>query len=423
MCECLCVGEELAGAAAVLAAAAARPGFARSDEELTSTLVDAYALVSQGMALVGALARDAAVRDLPDRVGSNGTVSWLRETLRITPAEARRLVSLGELLDARPVLSAAIADGEVNAGQVTVIGRVLADVPDKDPTIVDKVEAELLRQAAKFDPADLRTIGDRALAHVNPELADETLRYTLEREQRHARLRRGFTLSPDGYGGVRVRGVLDVEAAATVGAALDPLARPTRGVDGPDPRTAAARRADALVDVCHIALAAGGLPDNGGTPPQLTITVDFESLRRQLAVGQLDTGGQLTPDTVRRLACGAGILPVVLDGAGVPLDVGRTRRTYTGAARQAVLARDGGCAFPGCDRPPRWTDVHHIVAWIDGGATDLDNAVALCGHHHRLVHHSGWEVRLGPDRRPEFIPPAHIGPSRQPRRNPYHQRN
>src|SRR5262249_53367919 len=158
--------------------------------------------------------------------------------------------------------------------------------------------AGLRGQAAKFDPADLRTIGDRSLAHVNPELADETLRKRLEREQRHARLRRGFTLSPDGLGGMRLRGVLDVEAAAVVGAAVDPWGRPARGVDGPDPRTAAARRADALVEVCRNALASGGLPDNGGTPPQLTVTVDFESLRRNVAIGQLDTGGQLTPETV-----------------------------------------------------------------------------------------------------------------------------
>src|SRR5262245_53363598 len=93
-----------------------------------------------------------------------------------------------------------------------------------------------------------------------------------------------------------------------------------------------------------------------------------------------------------------------------------------GAARQGVLARDGGCAFPGCDRPPRWTDVHHIVSWVDGGATDLDNGVALCGHHHRLIHHSDWKVRLAPDRRPEFIPPPHIDPDQRPRRNAYHPR-
>src|SRR5215467_10738903 len=140
MCECLCMGGELDDTAASLAAVAGRPGFARSDEELTTTLVDVYALVSHGIALVGALARDAAVRELPARVGSHGMVAWLRDTLRITPAEARRLVSIGELLYARPVLSAAVADGEANVGQVAVIGKVLADVPDKDPAIVDKVE-------------------------------------------------------------------------------------------------------------------------------------------------------------------------------------------------------------------------------------------------------------------------------------------
>src|SRR5215475_12965897 len=137
MCHPRCVGGELDDTAASLAAVASRPGFARSDEELTTTLVDAYALVSQGIALVGALARDAAVRELPARVGSHGTVTWLRDTLRITAAEARRLVSLGELLDRRPVLAGAVACGEVNVGQVTVIGKVLADVPDNDPTIVD----------------------------------------------------------------------------------------------------------------------------------------------------------------------------------------------------------------------------------------------------------------------------------------------
>src|SRR5262245_20045546 len=322
--------EVLGRASEALSEYMARPAFRLSDAELTAGIVDLSRLVSRAVAARAVLVREAQGRDAPGSVGAASTVSWLKQLLLMTGSDARRLVSLGELLDSRPVLADAIASGEVNVDQATVIGRVIADVPRQDPATVDKVEAELLEQAAKFDPTELRTIGNRVLAHVNPELADKTLRKRLEREQRHAHERRGVSLSPDGLGGVRLRGVLDVEAAAVVGAALDPLARPTRGVDGPDPRTAAARRADALVDVCRIALAAGGLPDNGGTPPQLTVTVDFEPLRRQVAVGQLDTGGQLTPDAVRRLACGAGILPIVLDNAGVPIDVGRSRRTYTG---------------------------------------------------------------------------------------------
>jgi hypothetical protein len=177
-----------------------------------------------------------------------------------------------------------------------------------------------------------------------------------------------------------------------------------------------------LVDVCRIALASGGLPDNGGQPPQLNVTVDFDALRREVAVGHLDTGQSLSPSVVRRIACDAQVLPAVLDGASVPIDLGRARRLYSGAARQAILLRDGGCAFPGCDRPPRWTQIHHIVSWLDGGSTDRDNGVALCTHHHRLIHHSDWTVRRGRDGRPEFIPPRYVDPRQRPQRNPYHDR-
>ena len=366
--------------------------------------------------------REAHGRDLPRRQDATSAVAWLRDLLRITPAEARLLVALGETLDGRPTLADAVVAGTVNAGQASAIGRVLADVPAEEPALVDKVEAILVHDARQFEPTILRQLGERVLAHLNPELADARLRDRLEREEKQARQRRGFTLSSDGLGGTRISGVLDSESAAIVGAAIEPLAKPMRGDDGPDLRTPAARRADALVDVCRLALASGGLPDNGGQPPQLNVTVDFDALRRGLAVGQLDAGQRLSPATTRRLACAAQVLPVVLNGNGVPIDVGRSRRPYTGAARVAVLQRDGGCAFPGCDRPPRWTDIHHIIAWQHGGATDRDNGVALCGHHHRLIHTSAWTVQLGSDRRPEFIPPAHVDPCRRPRRNDYHPR-
>ncbi|MGZ4609896.1 MAG: HNH endonuclease signature motif containing protein, partial [Actinomycetes bacterium] len=85
--------------------------------------------------------------------------------------------------------------------------------------------------------------------------------------------------------------------------------------------------------------------------------------------------------------------------------------------RRLLEIRDGGCAFPGCDRPPRWSQAHHIEHWCDGGFTSSDNCVLLCAVHHRRVHHHGWEVRVGADRLPEFLPPAWIDPERRPRRN------
>jgi hypothetical protein len=87
-----------------------------------------------------------------------------------------------------------------------------------------------------------------------------------------------------------------------------------------------------------------------------------------------------------------------------------------------VILRDGGCAFPGCDRPGRWCHIHHIEFWANGGRTDRDNGLTLCGHHHHVIHREEWTVRMGADRRPEFFPPAYIDPERRPRRNPYHMR-
>ncbi len=254
---------------------------------------------------------------------STSTVAWLRDLLRISPAEARLLVTLGQVLEERPVLADAVTDGTVNAAQAVAIGRVLADVPDHEPGLVDKVETVLIGHATQFEPAILRRLGDRVLAHINPDLADQQLRDRLDREQHHAQQRRGFTLTPDGLGGIRLTGVLDVEGAAIIDAAIAPLTKPFRDASGPDLRTPAARRADALVDVCQLALRTGQLPAHGGQPAQIIVTIDLDALQREVAVGQLDTGQLLTPATTRRLACDAAILPALLDSASVPIDVGR----------------------------------------------------------------------------------------------------
>jgi hypothetical protein len=179
-----------------------------------------------------------------------------------------------------------------------------------------------------------------------------------------------------------------------------------------------------LVEVCRLVLAGGELPDNGGDRPQVVVTVPFDPLRHAFGAGVVDTGDRLSADTARRLACDARILPAVLDGAGHPLDLGRERRLFTGPLRRALVLRDGGCAFPGCDRPPRWCDGHHVIHWADGGATSLANAVLLCGHHHRLIHdpRAGWAVHLAADARPTFVPPAWLDPRRLPRRNAFHLR-
>jgi hypothetical protein len=102
-------------------------------------------------------------------------------------------------------------------------------------------------------------------------------------------------------------------------------------------------------------------------------------------------------ETAQRIACDAAVATVIVDAKGTPLDVGRTTRTIPSSLRRALVVRDRGCRFPGCDRPPEWTDGHHIRHWAEGGATRLDNLVLLCARCHTAVHECGWRLRWGAD--------------------------
>jgi hypothetical protein len=138
------------------------------------------------------------------------------------------------------------------------------------------------------------------------------------------------------------------------------------------------------------------------------------------SVGWLPWMGPLSRNTSRQLACDCVLTAIVMDENGNPLNLARTARTVTAKQRKALTARDHGCAFPGCGKPAAWTEGHHIWHWGDGGPTDMNNLVLLCGFHHRLMHHSDWEVFIGTDNHPWFVPPATVDPYRQPR--PSHAR-
>jgi hypothetical protein len=341
----------------------------------------------------------------------------------------------------------------------------------------------LIERAKIATPADLRRAGNGLLEVMAPEAAEERERKALEDSEKRDWADRCLTLSRDSSGRTRVKGWLTAEAAAIFRSVLDPLCNPARsrrpgnvggdcshavepspvgplrfpivdspdadgfagagdsGVDaggagdsnsltgdlagsessGPvkDERTAGQRRHDALVEALELLLAGGDLPDNGGSRAQLTVTAPFDLLRQELKAGTLDTGERLSAEAVRRLACDAGIIPAVLDGAGVPLDLGRERRLISGHLRRALVLRDRGCAFPGCDRPPRWCQGHHPRHWSSGGKTSLDNSLLLCGFHHRLIHHGDWTVVMGEDGLPDFYPPSYFGENHGPLRNHY----
>ncbi|MEU1245451.1 DUF222 domain-containing protein [Micromonospora arida] len=413
--------EELSQADDAVAACADAAAWALPEHDLIAALDAAHRLQQRLAAVTLALVREIDGRGTARAQGASCTAVWLRERLQLTVPAARRLVDLATTLDTgNPGIRQALADGAISLDQAQVITDAVDTVQAAaGPEAADKAVSLLTGWAAQFDPTHLRKLGTRILDHVAPDIADAAARAALEAEARRASRDRHLTLSEQTDGRLRLTGTLDAEAAGLLRAAIDPLTAPT----GPDDqRSPGQRRHDALADLCRLSLRTGELPDSGGDATQIVVTTGYDVLTRQLGAGALDIGQQLTAETVRRLACDATILPAVLGGAGQVLDVGRQRRLITGPLRRALVLRDRGCAFPGCDRPPRWCHAHHIHHWADGGTTNLNNAVLLCGHHHRHLHHSDWTVRLGSDGRPEFVPPAWLDPEQLPRRNHYHRR-
>jgi Domain of unknown function (DUF222)/HNH endonuclease len=452
------VEEALAVAGKALDECRSQAAWGISDTRLVSCVDGVRALAQQIAAIELALVRQVDSRGLAVREGATSTLAWLRDRHRISGRAAAQLVKLARALDTDTgsPTAEALAAGEVNVEQARIITGAVAKLPIEHRTAG---EEHLLGEAACFGPRELGRLGQRIFEVVAPEEAEKQALDELERAERRAWHDRGLWLTDiAGTSRVRLTGWLDQEGAASVRAALDPLCAPRvmrrtgdRGADagavpaaradlgahaggatGTDPgndsdpadvRSPAQRRVDALVEVCRLASACGELPDNGGDRPQVVVTIDYDRLRQQVGTGTFDDGSHLSPAAARRLACDAGIIPAVLGTASQTLDLGRQTRLATGPLRRALVLRDKGCAFPGCDRPPRWTDAHHIQHWSDGGPTDLGNLALLCGYHHRLIHHSDWRVRINPkDGLPEFIPPAYIDQDQRPRRNKYHRR-
>ena len=314
--------------------------------------------------------------------------------------------------------------GRVSPEQAAVIVAAVDKLP-LDAGVRAHGEQVLLDEASKLNATDLAQVAKRLVTVVDPEKAERDAEKALDREDRAAHLGRFLSITEDGAGGVRLRGRGTVEDAALLKAALLPLTKPEPAMDVEDPdceqltdpRDHGARMWDALVTTAEHALSTDLPPDCHGARPRVTVTTSLDVLRRQIdwatlgtSASMTDDGLELAPSVVRRLACDADIIPVALGGQGEVLDVGRLHRLVTPPLWRAVACRDRHCAFPGCTRPPLMCHAHHIVHWVDGGETKLENLVLLCGQHHRVLHHTPWQVRINPDDgRPEFLPPPKTG--------------
>lgn len=387
------------------------------------------ALVADAQA--NGLAAHYAFASLPMLIARTLRVSPGSASARVRSAEAvgPRTSMLGERLDPRrPRLAEAQRAGEISGEHVHVIARTLDDLPSSVPTArVDEAEATLTDHARVFGPREVRLLARRLADAADPDgPPPDDSRQQGRRTLRLRQLKDGMWA---------LEGRLTATLGAQLYAVLTPLARPRparlgeddrsdspvdTGAAGPggrvlpDARPHDQRMHDSLEEACARLLHAGDQPGTGGAPATVLVTVALEDLLGRTGTATTSDGTALTPDQLLRVAGEADIWTIITEARSAPLALGRTRRLASRAQTLALAVRDGGCSFPGCDRPPEWCDRHHIVDWIEGGPTDLDNLTLLCRWHHTHFAQRGWAVHLSRDRLPVWTPPRWLDPDQRP---------
>ena len=368
-------------------------------------------------------------RGLPEALTQPSMIRVLMSVLRLSPGEASRRVraaaALGErtsmlgqpLAPLRPHLAAAQQAGRVSPEQVSIIERALASVDRRgfDPADIEVGERLLVEYADTLPVKDLRILAAQVIDRIDP---DGTLpKDELNRDRRNVE----FHQCRDGSwaGSLRLTSSLGTKLQALLGPLAKPRVIPGQArtgslVETPDERHHGQRMHDALEDVCDRLLRSDTLPESGGTPATVIVTIDLDDLLARTGYGTSSDGTLIPTNQVLRMANQADIIPTVLTKTGAVLDLGRTRRIATPDQTLALYARDAGCSFPGCDRAPEWCERHHIVPWIDGGETNLNNLTLLCRYHHHNFASRGWTGHINPDGIPEWTPPRSVDRDQKP---------
>jgi uncharacterized protein DUF222/HNH endonuclease len=362
-----------------------------------------------------AVVAEARARGLELRAGYRSLAELLKHVVRVDTGEAKRWVvqasalfpsvtPTGAVVDAPlPLVADAVAEGVLSPAHLDVLVGAMASLPAE-------AEPILLDVARSAEPAGVRAVaaGIRArLDQDGPEPGDHEP--TPSPNLLHLRAKTD--------GRLEFSGRLGPEQGELFRALIGPLAKPhAPDATGPDTRTLPERQGDALVDLLDLASRSSQLPVEAGERPHVTVTLDYQTLVSGIGTATLGDTTVISAGEARRIACTASIIPMVLGERSEVLDIGRMSRRLTPNLRRVLRQRDGGCAFPMCDRPPNWTDAHHIREWQHGGETALDNLVLLCRRHHVLIHRSEWEIRMTGGF-PYFHPPAFMDPQRRPLRN------
>lgn len=297
--------------------------------------------------------------------GYNSAYDWIRFNCKVKGNVAMDYLIVGDQVDRLEKSVEAMVREDIGYAHLSSMADVAHAVKGFD-------ESELLPVAKQHSPGKFY----RKCLHYRHAL--DAKGYSEDQEQLFHE--RALRLSTAQDGCLLISGVLDPVGGAAVRSALEPLAQPSGAHDD---RTREQRNADALVECV-----------SGGVPASLQITATVETLvgRAGAAAGEVEFSLPISADAVHTMACDCSVTRVLLSQESLVVDVGRSRRVINGALRKALSVRDGHCRWPGCERPASLCDGHHLVHWVHGGATDLDNLVLLCKRHHRMVHEGSWQL-------------------------------
>ncbi|WP_207840278.1 HNH endonuclease signature motif containing protein [Williamsia soli] len=345
---------------------------------------------------------DLDKRGVAKTLGADSTVELL-QSVQTPPAAAQRYVRVGRALSSVPSVAGYAVDGTLSGEHMDAIVKGLNHIDRRDPDLSESDRNDcvrgLLTEARVSTPAAVsRRAHEMAIALSPPDKEVPDAENDDLNEV-------SFGTGDDG----RTHGTLDLDKTLgeKLSAALRPVAKPVPEPDGsPDPRSTPQRLSEALGKILDVFFAHQDRPTEGGVKPRVTMTVSAEQLLAfqmngisgaKVPTATFEWTGPVSLPTAQMTVCDSVITKILLDNNAVPLDVGREFRTVTPAIRKALIARDKGCAFPGCGCPAGWTEAHHIKFWSHGGETSLANTVLLCRRHHNYIHHKGWTVFIGGD--------------------------
>ena len=351
------------------------------DEQLARELIAERHHIDQLELAWSRKAAEFAQTEYWDAAGSVSAVDWLRHNCHLNESAAADRVAVGRRVDSLAESRESMAEGKIGFAHLTTMVRTAEAVGEAFE------EPKLLQQAEQSSPGKFFYIC-RHYRH-----AKDKDRYAAEQaaevEQRSLHLSR----TQDGW--YLIGGSLDSIGGAALRNALEPLAR--KSGEG-DERKHDRRLADALVELATMQ-----------TQTNINVTSSLETLLGLAGApaAEMDFSLPISSTTVERLACESTLTRILLGSESQVIDVGRSRRVPSGPGRKGLEARDQHCRWPtGCDRPAKWSVAHHVVHWIHGGTTDLDNLILLCHRHHWLVHEGRWQLVRGDDGQMLAIPPT-----------------